>query len=530
MPVDHKRKREDVLHPQEPPENASAVTNLPALPPPPNPPPPQPTANSKARPKRARAKAEKKDDNENTSRFHCDFCGRDLSLAIRARCAVCPDYDSCLDCFSVGAALKPHKPEHAYRLIEVVHTPIFQIGWTAEEEEKLLEGLELYGIGNWEQVAKLIGSKSPLETEQHYMKVFLQSNAAPLPDPSRMVPAEKAPPSEKYDDVDPKALRVMHMHQQEDAAGWMEKRQDFVYEWDNEAEEMIGDMELNDDDSKPERDLKAQVLEIYSRKLDEREKRKRFVLDRGLTNFKACQIAEKKRPKDEKELRDKLRVFMRFVPHADMERFIKGIMDERRIRTRIEMIREGRAQGAKTIEDCQRIYANQQKAKNRAAASQKEQSTLSGSQGGSQRRQRRSAGELSPSESNSLTNGHLDNVTAVADSHDRKPTQLETDTEKMAGAELLSRTEITLCGALKITPHQYMIIKEWMVRESARNGYVRKKDAKQTVRLDPTKVMKIYDYMLACGWIRSGTNATGGARNAVTNPANPAPTPNGTKA
>lgn len=516
-------------------ETAAALANPPNLPlpsnnptistaPPPPPPalPPTNTGSNKARLKRARTKNDKKEEVENTSRFHCDFCGRDLSFAIRARCAVCPDYDSCLDCFSVGATLAPHRPEHSYRLVEVVHTPIFQLSWSADEEEKMLEGLELYGVGNWEQVAKLIGSKNPVEAESHYMKVFLQSDTAPLPDPAKMLPQEKAPLSDKLDEVDPKTLRVMHMHQQEDAAGWMEKRQDFLYEWDNEAEDIIGDMEVGEDDSKAEKDLKAQVLEIYAAKLNERAKRKEFVLERGLTNFKAYQAAEKKRSKEEKELRDSLRVFTRFVPQVDMDKFIHGILEERQLRATIDLYCEGRAHGATTLEDCDRINAKQ-KSKNASAGPETSPSVTGGSS--SAHRRRRFNGEGSIADSiGSGANGissHMPSSNGV-DSKDRKGTFLgDIDYELMPGAELLSRTEITLCNALKITPHQYMIIKDVMVRESARTGCLRKKDAKAIVRLDSVKVFKIYDYLLACGWIKSCNSAANASRNATANVAIP---------
>mmetsp|Transcript_24698 Transcript_24698/g.97552 ORF Transcript_24698/g.97552 Transcript_24698/m.97552 type:complete len:131 (+) Transcript_24698:812-1204(+) len=77
--------------------------------------------NQKHRPKRARGgKNSKQGNNESdSSRFHCNYCGRDLSNTIRARCADCTDFDLCLDCFSVGATLWPHTPTHSYRLVEV---------------------------------------------------------------------------------------------------------------------------------------------------------------------------------------------------------------------------------------------------------------------------------------------------------------------------------------------------------------------------------------------------------------------------
>lgn len=72
------------------------------------------------RPKRARGKNSKQgSDVVDNSRFHCNYCARDLSSTIRARCAECTDFDLCLDCFSVGATLWPHSPTHAYRLVEV---------------------------------------------------------------------------------------------------------------------------------------------------------------------------------------------------------------------------------------------------------------------------------------------------------------------------------------------------------------------------------------------------------------------------
>lgn len=100
------------------------------------------------RPKSARDKTEKKDDNECPSHFLCFYCGHDLSSPVRERCEVCLDYDSCLDWFSVGAALETQKANHAHWLIEVVQRPIFQEDWSADEE-KLLEGLETFGIGYW---------------------------------------------------------------------------------------------------------------------------------------------------------------------------------------------------------------------------------------------------------------------------------------------------------------------------------------------------------------------------------------------
>lgn len=467
------------------------------------------STSKQARPKRARTKTEKKDIPETYSRFHCNYCNRDLSSQIRVRCAVCADYDSCLDCFSVGAALHPHEPSHAYRLIQVVHQPIFQESWSADEEDKLLEGLEMYGVGNWEQVAKSVETKTADETEEHFLRVYMHSQHAPLPDPTAFL-SRVNPAADKDADVDPKTLRVMHKYQLEDAAGWMPRRQDFVYEWDNEAEDILGDMEISEEDSAKDRELKLQVLEIYNTKLDERKKRKEFVTERGLTdNFKGYLAAEKKRPRDEKDIRDKLRAFSRFLSAHHMDMFIAGLVEERTLRANLGVYTAGRRLGATTVAECTRLAHGKARARPPLGTGIDEAMHANGD---------------AVMEENSSAGSDVAQLSASVLGRDPEPAA-------QAGAELLSRTELGLCTSLKVSVHQYMIVKEVLIRESARLGTLKKKDAKAMVRLDQVKVFKIYDYLSACGWIRSGSNAPAGGGAGATTPrsAPPSATPNGSR-
>lgn len=45
-------------------------------------------------------------------------------------------------------------------------------------------------------------------------------------------------------------------------------------------------MEFNDDDKPYEIEMKMKVLDIYNQRLDERIKRKKFVIERDLLNLK----------------------------------------------------------------------------------------------------------------------------------------------------------------------------------------------------------------------------------------------------
>lgn len=49
--------------------------------------------------------------------YHCNYCHKDISGKIRIKCVICPDFDLCIECFSVGAEVAPHKSNHLYRVM-----------------------------------------------------------------------------------------------------------------------------------------------------------------------------------------------------------------------------------------------------------------------------------------------------------------------------------------------------------------------------------------------------------------------------
>jgi len=62
-----------------------------------------------------------------------------------------------------------------------MHFPFLSEDWGADEEQLLLEGLELYGYGNWEDVAEHVTTKTKKECEEHYVKYYLGDGTQPLP-------------------------------------------------------------------------------------------------------------------------------------------------------------------------------------------------------------------------------------------------------------------------------------------------------------------------------------------------------------
>jgi transcriptional adapter 2-alpha len=47
----------------------------------------------------------------------------------RVKCAACPDFDLCLECFSVGAEISPHSSDHPYRIVDDLSFPIYHPEW-----------------------------------------------------------------------------------------------------------------------------------------------------------------------------------------------------------------------------------------------------------------------------------------------------------------------------------------------------------------------------------------------------------------
>ena len=53
-----------------------------------------------------------------------------------------------------------------------------------------------------------------------------------------------------------------------------------------DADLLLADMELFDDDTPDDIKLKHDVIELYNARLDERIRRKKFVIERGILDYK----------------------------------------------------------------------------------------------------------------------------------------------------------------------------------------------------------------------------------------------------
>jgi len=121
-------------------------------------------------------------------KYHCDYCRKDISNFVRIRCAVCPDFDLCLECFSVGVEIRDHKNNHSYRVMDYMSFPLFEQDWGADEELLILEAIKIFGLGNWIDICDHLGTnRTPESCRDHYFKIYIDVDTCPIPNMDKVV-------------------------------------------------------------------------------------------------------------------------------------------------------------------------------------------------------------------------------------------------------------------------------------------------------------------------------------------------------
>ncbi|KAL0970453.1 hypothetical protein UPYG_G00242200 [Umbra pygmaea] len=221
---------------------------------------------------------------------YCVNCLADVTN-LRLRCTDCPDIELCPECFSAGAEIGNHRRWHGYQQVDggrfSLWGPEAEGRWTSREEQLLLDAIEQYGFGNWEDMATHVGaSRTPQEVMDHYVSMYIHGNLgkACIPDsiPNRVTDhtcPSGGPLSPSLTTPLP-PLDVTLSEQQQ--LGYMPLRDDYEIEYDQEAEKLISGLSVNYDDEDVEIEMKRAHVDMYVRKLRERQRRKNVARDYNL--------------------------------------------------------------------------------------------------------------------------------------------------------------------------------------------------------------------------------------------------------
>ncbi|ORZ01212.1 hypothetical protein BCR43DRAFT_486555 [Syncephalastrum racemosum] len=473
-------------------------------------------------------------DDKEPPKFHCDACSNDVTNTVRIRCAddECPDFDLCITCFSGGAEPMKHKTNHAYRIVKPQNFPVFTEDWDADEELLLIEACEKNGMGNWQAIADYVGTKDKRECEQHYLDVYVSSPNWPLPrmdiqfdgltesecrerkrqrlQQSRgLIPRSKVPAKSSKPVTSGPAFHEIQ--------GYMPRRFEFETEHENDAEQFVKDMVFNEDDTQEEIDLKVMVLDIYNTRLDRRMERKRLIFERGWLDHKKHVAAERRRQGKEKEIHNRTHVFCRLQTQSDHDAFVQGLVREQQLRDRIAALQEWRQAGLTSIRQGEQYEKDKQQRlahiKTLVSLSNERIGTAATNQRSNYRAQ---MAALSTNHYTKPSNASTPSSTTTASaaataaaaaasaaaSAGRKPAT-PLDIAEADGVHLLTEQEQVLCSTLRIMPRPYMVIKDTILKEYAKQGFLKRRQARGLIKIDVNKTSRIYDFFIESGWIKA---------------------------
>ncbi|AQK62823.1 Transcriptional adapter ADA2b [Zea mays] len=272
-------------------------------------------------------------------------------------------------------------------------------------------------------------------------------------------------------------------------SGYNAKRHEFDPEYDNDAEQALAEMEFKETDSETDRELKLRVLRIYLSRLDERKRRKEFILERNLLFPNPL---EKDLTSEDRELYHRYKVFMRFLSKEEHEALVRSVIEERKIRRRIQELQECRSAGCRTLAEA-KIHIEQKRKKEYELNAQKakDSSQLNANNKSVQKMNRpmkiESDGNLDPKKGGAgLDSPKTTGPTSVKQWDDW-------DIVGLPGAELLSASEKLLCCQNRLLPSHYLRMQEVLMQEIFKGSVLKKEDAHVLFKVDPTKVDSVYD-------------------------------------
>ncbi|XP_071833618.1 transcriptional adapter 2-beta-like isoform X2 [Apostichopus japonicus] len=308
------------------------------------------------------------------TRFYCNNCQVELR-ACSIKCDKCVDFDLCLQCFVSGAELGTHKRDHDYQITE---NSLFSIHgnstWSMSDEYALLDGIETFGYGNWEAAAAHVGTKSKEEVKDHYSKCYLGANigGATLPKvrPNPVIDhtcSDDGPLSPSLsNNFAPVELPLLEQHE----LGYMPLRDDFERESNNDAEKIVSHLQVSPEDDELDIALKEAHVDMYTRALKERLRRKKIARDYGLIAAVVSTVPQKSRKdkdkekekevkrkpsKEETEFTERLRPFASCISLKAVEELHSSVQQEKQIKSRIRELVKYRKFGIKKLSEVEKF-------------------------------------------------------------------------------------------------------------------------------------------------------------------------------
>ncbi|XP_026478510.1 transcriptional adapter 2B-like isoform X1 [Ctenocephalides felis] len=291
-------------------------------------------------------------------KISCTYCEDEIS-GVRVHCAICQDIELCLQCFAAGAEIGPHKNDHDYQLMEPTLNVFRGKGaWSNMEIMWLLDAVEHYGFGNWEDIAKHVETRTPEAAKDEYINKFVTGVIGRLTWGKAVSTSEiitkHTPDSGDGDEITPKLEPLDITTEEAIQLEYLPKRDDFQSVYDAEADELISiASSIITEHSNFDRALKLSIADMNARRRRERERRERMVRDYQLVaKYFRPEQKRQKISKEHKELSEQFRSFCQFYTANEYEQFIDGLAKEQQLRFRLFELVRYRRNGLTTMDEC----------------------------------------------------------------------------------------------------------------------------------------------------------------------------------
>lgn len=198
------------------------------------------------------------------------------------------------------------------------------------------------------------------------------------------------------------------------------------------------------------------MIALYNARLDERIKRKKFVIERNLLDIKKIQKQERKRTKEERDIINTMKIFARFQSPEEHERLVNSLIRERMLREVIEQLKMFKQKGLTTIDQIEK-YIEVNKSRNNA--------NLDNKKGEPSHNHFNETEELLKNPSKFISKREAPAIEkAVLDSKLYQNVDIST-APKFAD---LDHKERLLCSNINLKPEDYLVIKDRILKLEAR--------------------------------------------------------------
>lgn len=414
----------------------------------------------------------------------CDACDESVHEPF-IECCEC-DTNLCTACFASGQEVGAHKNDHKYA-VRRNDFPLFDnCNWSAKEECKLLSALSTHGYGNWEEISKSVHTRSKLECQEHYKKYYMENvqfkELKLLPETEQSLFPKPIIPYLYSTELSTNPPRNNQADQH--LAGYNAYRSEFELNYDHHAESMfnIEDNYSDDEDDECMDALKISLVNALNTRLRERKRRYKVIQNHGL--IMPNKLISWLHRFDNTLTRAKcewLLSFMQFMTGMQFDAFIEGLSLECELTQRILRLCEYRKKGIKTLYSA-RLYEQLKKENDLIVKEQKYASLIM---------QRRADCQAPPK--NKMCKEQFNKRF--------RRTCMPLEIIDLPGYHLLSDSERSLCSDLRLIPKTYIEIKEMLISENNKMGYLRLLDARKMIKIDVNKTRKIYDYLISEGFL-----------------------------